>query len=532
MVRSSFFLYLCGILYLIPMLVTNSFPPCLPFCGKLTWKIDLQKKIDADRQFYKDFKGYDYPVAAERPKRPLRSPIVYILTRYFALIAACVVVTLLVSVDLQRVPVLSGVQSAVLFVTAQIQASFALRVAVGVLAALLFIAWLLSDKDIFIVDYGTLTIPEKNKVSVDDYLELNKEVKRYEQGQLTFQERMARRSGLGPEVGLPDSILAKPPETTLATAREECLFCVGNAIDEMIQRTGVNMREIDYLVVTCSIFNPTPSICSMIANKYKMKPTLKSFNLSGMGCGNGVVAQDLCRDLLKNAKRGAKLLFVTHENITLNWYFGQNRSMLLSNVLFRMNAAAVLMTNTYSLLHPPRFRLYTTVRTTAAYNDKAHVGVYQKEDEEGIVGIEITRDLFSRVSVGLSKNFMTLGMRCLPLAEQLRFAVDFVRRKLSPVYAKEAPQFVPNFKTCFDHFCIHSGGRAIIDSFQKAFNLTDDDCLPSRASLYHFGNTSSSSVWYEMNFIERDHRLKAGDKVWQIGFGSGVKVGSAVWEAL
>jgi 3-ketoacyl-CoA synthase len=37
---------------------------------------------------------------------------------------------------------------------------------------------------------------------------------------------------------------------------------------------------------------------------------------------------------------------------------------------------------------------------------------------------------------------------------------------------------------------------------------------------------------YELEFIERDGRLRRGDKVWQIAFGSGFKCNSAVWKAL
>ncbi|KAJ4954147.1 hypothetical protein NE237_030979 [Protea cynaroides] len=33
------------------------------------------------------------------------------------------------------------------------------------------------------------------------------------------------------------------------------------------------------------------------------------------------------------------------ENITLNWYFGNDRSMLVSNCLFRMGGAAILLSN-------------------------------------------------------------------------------------------------------------------------------------------------------------------------------------------
>ena len=38
-------------------------------------------------------------------------------------------------------------------------------------------------------------------------------------------------------------------------------------------------------------------------------------------------------------------LVLSNENITQNWYFGNERSMLMPNCLFRVGGAAMLLTN-------------------------------------------------------------------------------------------------------------------------------------------------------------------------------------------
>nr|BAD95286.1 putative fatty acid elongase 3-ketoacyl-CoA synthase 1 [Arabidopsis thaliana] len=92
--------------------------------------------------------------------------------------------------------------------------------------------------------------------------------------------------------------------------------------------------------------------------------------------------------------------------------------------------------------------------------------------------------------------------------------------------------YIPDFKLAFEHFCIHAGGRAVLDEVQKNLDLKDWHMEPSRMTLHRFGNTSSSSLWYGMAYTEAKGRVKAGDRLWQIAFGSGFKCNSAVWKAL
>ena len=57
--------------------------------------------------------------------------------------------------------------------------------------------------------------------------------------------------------------------------------------------------QVDILIVNCSLFNPTPSLSAMVVNHFGMRPDIKSYNLSGMGCSAGIISIGLARELLQ-----------------------------------------------------------------------------------------------------------------------------------------------------------------------------------------------------------------------------------------
>ena len=57
--------------------------------------------------------------------------------------------------------------------------------------------------------------------------------------------------------------------------------------------------QVDILVVNCSVFNPTPSLSAAVINQFRLKPTIITYNLSGMGCSAGLLSIALVRELLQ-----------------------------------------------------------------------------------------------------------------------------------------------------------------------------------------------------------------------------------------
>lgn len=63
------------------------------------------------------------------------------------------------------------------------------------------------------------------------------------------------------------------------------------------------------------------------------------------------------------------------------------------------------------------------------------------------------------------------------------------------VFKMKIRGYIPDFKLAFEHFCIHTGGRGVIEEIEKQLQLAPESVQPSKDTLFRYGNTSSSSIW-------------------------------------
>jgi 3-ketoacyl-CoA synthase len=413
-------------------------------------------------------------------------------------------------------------------------------VVVGILLALLFAYSIRKPKPVYLLDVQTFKPPESLTVSSDRFMDCTHRCQAFDENSVAFQKRLLSRSGIGERSAFPASIMEHAEDIPAAGgdvravcnmhyAREEAEHVMFSCLDSLFVLNGVDPKSVDILIVNCSLFNPTPSLSAMIVNKYKLRSSILTYNLSGMGCSAGLISIDLAKDLLQIHKK-ATCVVVSTENITQNWYLGKERSMLITNTLFRMSGAAVLLSNKSCDRRRARYSLVQTVRTHCGADDLAYDSIFQMEDKANVRGVKLSKNIMDIAGDALKKNLTTLAPLVFPFTEHIKFFVHLVKKKM--YRNQKLPPYVPDFHRAFKHFCIHTGGRAVIDVMEKALKLTEYDLLPSRYTLYRYGNTSSASVWYELQYIEHAGRVRRGDRVWQIAFGSGFKCNSAVWEAL
>jgi len=100
------------------------------------------------------------------------------------------------------------------------------------------------------------------------------------------------------------------------------------------------------------------------------------------------------------------------------------------------------------------------------------------------------------------------------------------RRSSSSKSSTSPPPQGFSFASCCDHFALHPGVHSMLVAFMKGMRLPVTKAMPSFAALRDYGNLSSASTWYVLANLEAvGPGVKKGERVLQLGVGSGVKAG-------
>ncbi|XP_073290427.1 3-ketoacyl-CoA synthase 15-like [Primulina huaijiensis] len=396
----------------------------------------------------------------------------------------------------------------------------------GFLCLVVYVYLDLTPRTTYLVDFACCRPPNELKITKDEYIELAKKSGQFNDAAIQFQQRVLENSGLGDETYLPRVLFQPNYEKELKGGREEAAAMMFGAVDELISVTRLRLKDIKILIVNCGVLNTTPSLSAMLINHYKLGQGIQSFNIGGMGCAAGITAVDLANDLL-NAYPGSYALVVSTEVIRFTWYGGNELDMVLPNCFLRMGAAAVLLSNRRRDRWCAKYQLKQLVRTHKGMDDRSFKSIQIKEDSQGKQGLSVSKDIIEIGGQALKANITTLGPLVLPVSEQFHFFKSLLLKKKFT-----SKPYIPDYKLAFEHVCILPTSKKVLDAIQKNLDLTDEYMEASRKTLERFGNTSSSSIWYELAYLEAKGKVKNGDRIWQLAFGSGLKCNSVVWRAV
>ncbi|KAK4794386.1 hypothetical protein SAY86_012380 [Trapa natans] len=389
-----------------------------------------------------------------------------------------------------------------------------------------------NNTDVYLVDFSCFKPPDFCRVPFNSFLEHASMIGIFDRDSIEFMAKILTSSGQGEETYLPPALHCIPPRTGYSESIKEAEMVLFSVMDDLLYKTDTSPLDIDILIVNCSGFCPSPSLASIIVNKYGLRSDVKSFNISGMGCSAGAIGIDLACSLLR-VHSSCNAIVISTEILSTGWYSGHERQKLLLNCLFRMGSSAVLLTNKNNNNNKKnisaKYRVVCSFRTQTASDDRAYNSAIREEDSKGKLGVTLKRDLLLVAGEALRSNVTILGSTMFPLADKCRHAVSVIWRRY---FNKSAEIYVPNFKTVIQHFCLPTSGRSLITEIAKGLKLGESDMEAALMTLHRFGNQSSSSLWYELSYMEAKERVKVGDRVWMLGMGSGPKCTSIILECL
>ncbi|XP_075506185.1 3-ketoacyl-CoA synthase 12-like [Primulina tabacum] len=401
---------------------------------------------------------------------------------------------------------------------------------------LFFILWKFFDEkrhqNCYILDYECHKPMNNRKCSTKFSGEVIRRNKHLGLSEYKFLLKAMVSSGIGEETYGPQMVFdGREANPTLNDGLIEMDEFFQGCLDNLFKRTGISPSEIDVLVVNVSMLATMPSLSSRIINMYKMREDIKVYNLSGMGCSASLISIDIVQNMFKTQKN-LHALVLTSESLSLGWYRGNDKSMILANCLFRVGGSAILLTNKASLKDKAMLKLKCLVRTHHGSKDEAYDCCMHKEDDRGIAGFHLDKNLPKAATRAFVDNLKVIAPKILPVRELFRFAMLHLIKKLRQKWSKSGSTTKPmiNFKQGVDHFCLHTGGKAVIDAVAQSLGLSEYDVEPARMTLHRFGNTSASSLWYVLAYMHAKKRLKKCQKILMISFGAGFKCNSALWE--
>jgi predicted naringenin-chalcone synthase len=245
----------------------------------------------------------------------------------------------------------------------------------------------------------------------------------------------------------------------------------------------INANEITHLItVTCTGMS-APGLDLQIAEALNLSPTIFRTSVNFMGCYAAIHALKLSK-LICDTTPGANVLIVDTELCTIHFQREYTADNVASSLLFGDGSAAVLVSN--------KIRSNKSIKID---------GFYSMVERQG------KNDMAWEVS---GKGFLMTLSGYVPqlIQEDISSLVDA---------SLEHHNLKQNEIT---HWCIHPGGKKILDVIEQKLKLQKDDLCFSRKVLQANGNMSSPTILFVLK--EMWSKLQSGANIFGIAFGPGL----------
>jgi 3-ketoacyl-CoA synthase len=142
-----------------------------------------------------------------------------------------------------------------------------------------------------------------------------------------------------------------------------------------------------------------------------------------MGCSASLISVDLAARMFRAHRGTLRYALIVSTEVLPELYDGRDRSMMVTNCLFRCAASALLLSCSRTDRQVSKLQLsrHGIIRVNLAAHDAAHNAVVVCElDDDGIVGAKLHPDLIKVATTAIRINLTRLAPHVLPLPQLLR----------------------------------------------------------------------------------------------------------------
>lgn len=295
--------------------------------------------------------------------------------------------------------------------------------------------------------------------------------------------------------GIESRHLVRPIEETVAPVGfgtrnnlfiEESKRLGEKAAQAALANAGLKATDVDFIITTSCTGVMIPALDAHLIGALGFDARTKRLPITELGCAAGTVALSRARELIAGGA-AKNVLIVAHELCSLTYQPADFTMQALVGALLFGDGVAATVVRGDGKHQGPGLRLDS--------NES-----FLFEGSWGYMGFDV-RD------TGLH----------LILDKGIPGAVE---RRIAPVLMG----FLDGqgrTKEDIDFFCLHPGGKKVIDEIARVFELEADDTRASRDCLAQVGNLSSASILVVLRNIFDRYAPNTGDTGLVVGFGPG-----------
>ena len=263
----------------------------------------------------------------------------------------------------------------------------------------------------------------------------------------------------------------------------EAVLLSADAISECIQGK-INANEITHLITVSCTGLCAPGLDLQLMEALELPKNIIRTSVNFMGCYAAIHALKMA-DAFCRSTENSNVIIVCTELCTLHFQKTATSDNITSSLLFSDGCAAVLIQQTKQ----PGLRLLNF------YSELFIEGKNDMAWEVGSTGFQMT--LSAEVPTIIKKNFAQITEKGLLKTN--------------------------NSRTDVQQWCIHPGGRKILDAISDCLEIEKDCLHDSYEVLHDYGNMSSASILFVLKKI-LDRKQNNHSLVFGAAFGPGLTV--------